>query len=74
VSYFEGVTPTDYQGESIPSFVDHKTASQVLAESQDDVDPDTDPREERMQNYARLVEAATLLREAEMGNIVNLGE
>jgi len=74
VSYFKGVTPTDYRGESIPSFVDHKTSNQVLAELQDDVCPDTDPWEERMQNYARLVEAATLLREAKMGNIVNLGE
>jgi len=74
VSFFEGVTDTNSHGEKIPNFVDHETSSQVQTEHQEtlDTDPDTDLREQRMQNYARIVEAATLAREAEMGSIVNL--
>ena len=96
VSYFEGSTPTDYQGERIPSFVNYEvsvpertenqgspiteqTKNQNIptwgqAEPQANPTPDVDSREHRMQNYARLVEAATLQRETEMGTIVNLRE
>jgi len=74
VSFFEGATDTNSHGQQIPSFVDSNTADQMQTTHQDAEYPDTELREQRMQNYAMLVEAATLAREAEMGTTVNLGE
>jgi len=72
VSFFEGATDTNSHGQQIPSFVDSNTADQMQTQHQDAEYPDTELREQRMQNYAMLVEAATLAREAEMGTTVNL--
>jgi hypothetical protein len=67
ISYFEGVTQTDSQGVSLPSFVGYDKTPEPIAP-----EPEIDDQGQRMNNFAEVVEASTLAREVEMGNIANL--